>query len=93
MNIERAGGLPAYVHSIACSIHEKRGLSIQASIRIALDRIRVWARGGKGVDPKTQAKAAKALAQWEALRAKSKAKRVAASVSETALEKILRLTK
>lgn len=91
--IERQGGLPRYVHEIACSILESNGGTIEKAIRIALNRIRVWAGGGGGVSAKTQAKASKALAEWEKMRAKAKSDNKVATSKETPIEKIIRLTK
>lgn len=73
--VENAGGLPAYIEKIAKSLHEKRGMTISRAIATAISRIKVWAAGGGGVDADTRAKAAKALAQWEALKGKSKARK------------------
>ncbi len=78
--VEHAGSLPDYVCRIAKAVR-KTGKTTSQAIAIAIDRVKVWA-SGKGVDKDTQAKAAKALAEWEALKAKNKArkaKKVAAS--------------
>lgn len=71
--VENSGELPAYVREIARSI-EKTGKSLDSAIAIAISRIKVWAAGGGNVSAKTQAKAAKALAEWEALKGKNKAR-------------------
>ena len=77
--VENTGELPAYVREIARSI-EKTGKSLESAIAIAISRIKVWATG-KGVSAQVQVKAAKALAEWEALKAKAKGKKsVKASV-------------
>lgn len=68
--VESAGGLPEYIHSIACAL-VRSGKSVESAIEIAVSRVKVWATG-KGVNADTQAKAAAALAQWEAKKAKSK---------------------
>lgn len=68
------GELPPYVREIARSV-EKTGKTLSQAIAIAISRIKVWAAGGDGVSAKTQAKAAKALAAWEALKAKAKGKK------------------
>jgi hypothetical protein len=74
--IERAGGsLPNYICNVAKGIM-KSGKSKSASIAIAISRIKKWAAGGDNVNADTRAKAATALAQWTALKAKSKAKKV-----------------
>jgi hypothetical protein len=63
-------GLPDYIGRIAKAV-ERSGKSTSAAIAIAISRVKKWAAGGDGVDADTQAKAAKALAAWEALKAKS----------------------
>jgi len=68
--VERGGGLPPYVRKIARGIM-KSGKSKNAAIAIAISRIKKWAAGGGDVDADTRAKASKALAQWEALKARS----------------------
>ena len=72
--VENAGGLPKYIEEIAKSLHSKRGMTISRAIATAIATCRRWARGGKNVDPDTVAKAQRALAQWEALKAKNKAR-------------------
>jgi hypothetical protein len=72
--VEKSGELPPYVREIARSV-EKTGKSLSQAIAIAISRIKVWAAGGDGVSAKTSAKAAKALAQWESLKAKNKARK------------------
>lgn len=73
--IEAAGGnLPPYVRKLARGIM-KSGKTLSQAIAIAISRIKRWAAGGGGVTAKTQAKAAKALAQWEALKAKNKSRK------------------
>jgi len=71
--VEKAGELPAYIREIARSIHEKRGTPLDRAIPIAIATVKKWARGGDGVNPDTQAKAAKAVAEWEKLKATSHA--------------------
>lgn len=70
--VEGVGGLPTFVCEIARAI-KRTGKTTQAAIKIAISRVKVWATG-KGVDKDTQAKAAKAVAEWEAKKSKSKAK-------------------
>ena len=71
----RKGELPAYVRKLARGIM-KSGKTKSQAIAIAISRIKVWAGGGDDVDADTRAKAAKALAEWEALKAKNAAKQV-----------------
>lgn len=73
--VENSGQLPAYVRKIARGV-EKSGKSLSQSIAIAIGQIKRWAAGGGDVNADTRAKAAKALAQWEALKAKNKAKQL-----------------
>lgn len=75
--VEKAGGLPEYICQIARAI-KRSGKSTSQAIAIAVSRVKKWATGA-GVDKDTQAKAAKAVAQWESKKAKNKGKRVAAS--------------
>jgi hypothetical protein len=79
LNVQKAGGLPEYVCIVAKAI-KKSGKTTSEAISIALSRIKVWA-SGVGVDAKTQAKAAAALAEWEKLRAKSHVKSAAKKLS------------
>lgn len=74
--VENAGNLPPYVRKLARAI-EKDGHDLSSAIAIAIGRIKNWAKGGGDVDADTQAKAAKALSQWTALKAKNAAKQVA----------------
>lgn len=76
--IEAVGGeLPEYICEVARSIHRKRGVPTSQAISIAIGVMKNWASGRGDVNADTRAKAAKAIAQWEALKAKAKAKRVA----------------
>lgn len=72
--VESVGTLPKYIEEIAHSLHTKRGMPISRAIATAVSRVKKWAAGGDNVNPDTQAKAAAAVAQWEALKAKAKAK-------------------
>lgn len=78
--VENAGGLPAYIRDIAEDIHQERGKTISQAIAIAVSRVKKWAAGA-GASKQTQAKAAKALAEWERLKAKNKAKSAAKTVA------------
>lgn len=81
--VERSGGLPSYIERIAKHLHYERGFPIGRAIATAVSRCRRWARGGGGVNPDTRAKAAKAIAEWEAKKVKSRAK-TAARTARTA---------
>lgn len=76
--IEAVGGeLPEYICEVARSIHRKRGVPTSQAISIAIGVMKNWASGRGDVNADTRAKAGKAIAQWEALKAKAKAKRAA----------------
>ncbi len=79
--VQEAGGLPDYICRIAKAVR-RTGKTTSQAIAIAVSRVKKWASGA-GVDKDTQAKAAKALAEWEKIKAKSKAKDVKASNVDT----------
>lgn len=82
--IEKAGGqLPAYIQHIALAVRKKQGVDTSRSIAIAIGTVKRWAAGGGGVDANTRAAATKALAEWEALKAKAKAKKITETPNET----------
>lgn len=72
--VEAAGGLPKYIERIAKHLHYEQGYSISRAIATAVNTVKRWARGGtvtkhgttQRVSAKTQALAAKAVAEWEA---------------------------
>lgn len=70
--VENSGGLPPYIRKLARAI-ERSGKPLSSAIAIAISRTKKWAAGGDNVDADTRAKSAKAIAQWEALKAKNKA--------------------
>lgn len=65
--VDRKGGLPNYICRIARAV-KRSGRSTSQAIAIAVSRVKKWAGGGGDVTAKTRAKAAKALAQWEAMK-------------------------
>ena len=69
------GDLPKYIVDVALGIMKGTGYPRERAIPIAISRIKVWARGGGGVNADTVAKAAAALAAWEALKAKAAVRR------------------
>lgn len=73
--VDHAGKLPAYITKIAKGV-KKSGKSTSQAIAIAISQIKRWAAGGGDVDADTKAKAVKAVAQWEALKAKNKANKL-----------------
>lgn len=70
--VEKAGGLPDYICEIARAI-KRTGKTTSQAIAIAVARVKKWATG-IGVDKNTQAKSAAAVAAWEKLKGKNKAK-------------------
>lgn len=68
--VEEAGGLPMYIRRIANHLHAEQDMTISHAIAAAVNTCKRWAAGGGNVTPETQAKAAKALAEWEAKKAK-----------------------
>lgn len=72
--VEETGDLPRYIREVARSIEKKRGIPLDKAIPIAIGVIRKWAAGGDDVKAATVAKAARALAAWEALKAKNRSR-------------------
>lgn len=77
--VEQAGGLPKYIERIAKHLRSEQGFTTSHAIATAVNTVKRWAaggtvqeHGGKKVSAATQAKAAAALAEWEAKRAKAK---------------------
>lgn len=81
--VERSGGLPEYICEIARAIH-RGGRPISQAISIAVSRVKKWAAGLDDVDADTRAKAARAVAQWEALKVKNKVRKGAKSAAKGA---------
>lgn len=73
--VEKSGGLPKYIEKIAFSLHTKRGMTISRAIATAISRVKKWALGGDNVNADTVAKSVAAVAAWEALKLKNKARR------------------
>lgn len=86
--VERSGGLPQYICKIAKAVMGS-GKSKSSAIAIAISRTKKWAAGGDGVDADTKAKAAKAVAEWTALKAKNKAKQVVKASREDGTEYLM----
>lgn len=68
--VEKTGGLPEYINRIAKDLMDK-GMTESHAIATAVNTVKRWARGGGKVTPKTRAKAAAALAEWESKKAAS----------------------
>lgn len=66
--IERKGGtLDPFIRAIAHALI-RNGKGRSQAIAIAIGTVKRWASGGGNVTPKTRAKAAKAVANWEKLK-------------------------
>ena len=72
--VENAGGLPKYIEDIALALIRDHGMKREHAIPVAINRVKKWAAGADGTKPDTKVKAAAALAEWEALKAKNKLK-------------------
>lgn len=83
--VARGGGLPAYIQHIAHDLMEKRGKSEGNAIQMAIGIVKNWASGQGNVHPETRAAAAKAVAEWEKLKASAHAK---SAVKESAPDEL-----
>lgn len=72
--VENEGGLPKKIEDLAKAL-VRSGKSIQTAIQIAVGRAKVYAATLE--DPKKRAEWAAAVAQWEKMKASSKAKTAA----------------
>jgi hypothetical protein len=66
--VTERGGLPDFIRAIAHALI-RSGHDESGAIQLAIGAVQNWARGGGHVTEKTRAKAADALAQWEAMKA------------------------
>lgn len=73
--VEKAGGLPRYMRMVRNALL-RDGHSMSSAHRLAIGVVKKWARGGGDVSPKVQAAAVKAVAEWEAKRARAHTKSV-----------------
>ena len=77
--VEATGGLPSYIERIAKHLHYEQGYTISRAIATAVNTVKRWAAGGtvtehgttQRVSAKTQALAAKAVAEWNAKKARA----------------------
>jgi hypothetical protein len=63
---------PAYIQHIANGLRQERGMTTSRAIAVAVGAMKRRARGGRNVDATTRAAARKALAEWEAGKAKAR---------------------
>lgn len=66
--VNRVGGLPLYIRAIAQALL-RSGHSESEAVSIAVGTVKRWAAGGGNVTAATRARAAKAVAEWEAKKA------------------------
>lgn len=72
--VEKHGGLPEMMDCVARAIYHEGGVKdVSRAIRIAVGKVEDWASGKGDVTPKTRARAAAAVARWQAMRAAAKA--------------------
>jgi HK97 family phage prohead protease len=72
--VTNVGGLPAFIRAIAHALI-RSGHSESQAIQLAVGVVKNWASGQGHVSAKTRAKAAAAVAEWEAKKAASHASR------------------
>lgn len=60
--------LPNYIRNVAKALI-RNGHDESSAIAMAVGTVKRWASGGGGVHPEVRAAAAKAVAEWEALKA------------------------
>lgn len=74
--VEQGGGLPSFIERVAKHIlHDTPGMTVSRAIASAVSQVKKWAAKGN-------AKAIKAVAQWEALKGKAAARRASRRSSE-----------
>lgn len=73
--VDQVGGLPTYVREIAHALI-RAGHDESGAIRLAVGAVKRWAAGGDDVNADTRAKAAAAVADWEAKKAAAHADNV-----------------
>lgn len=68
--IEKAGGTPAYIRAIRNALL-RQGHSMGKATALAVGTVKNWASGQGNVSPATRVRAAAALAEWEAKKARA----------------------
>ena len=80
--VDQNGGLPKYIEEIALALIRDHGMTRERAIATAVNRVKKWASGVGDVKADTRAKAAAAVVQWQALKAKAAAKRLKAAAKD-----------
>jgi hypothetical protein len=73
--VEQHGGLPEMIDCVARALYHEgksRG-SVSRAVQMAVGIVQDWAAGRRNATPKTRARAAAAVARWNAMRAAAKA--------------------
>lgn len=78
--VENTGGLPNYIERIAKRLHNEKGMPVGRAIATAVNAVKKMCAGGdlnfpgaQNVNAKSRAQACKAVAEWEAKKAKARA--------------------
>lgn len=82
----KGGQLPAYIQHIALALVKRRGMDRSRAIQMAIGIVKRWAKGVGRVDANTRAAASKAVAEWEGMKAKNRAKKVAEGMTIEEIE-------
>lgn len=80
--VNKVGGLPLYIRAIAKAL-QRSGHSESSAIATAVATVKRWAAGGGNVSAETRARAAAAVAEWEAKKAASHSTSVPAGERQT----------
>jgi peptidoglycan hydrolase-like protein with peptidoglycan-binding domain len=89
--------LPSYIERIGRHLNTEKGMTVSHAIATAVNTVKRWCTGGTvsktgglqtggGVKPDTKAKACKAVAEWEAMKASTKAKSAAKKLKESTID-------
>lgn len=70
---EKGNDLPNYITNVAKGIQESGQADKSKAIKIAIGKVRDWAEGKGNVSPEVRAASQKAIAEWDAKRAKARA--------------------
>jgi peptidoglycan hydrolase-like protein with peptidoglycan-binding domain len=85
--VDKAGGLPSYIERIAKHLHYEKGMTIGHAIAVAVNAVKKMCAAGdvnfpgkQNVNAGSRAEACKAVASWEAKKARSKLKEAEALI-------------
>lgn len=76
--VDKVGGLPSYIERIAKHLHFEKGMSISRAIAVAVNVVKRMCatgdlnfKGAQQVNAGSKAQACKAVAEWEAKKARA----------------------